>query len=714
MTTKNTTYIINTIISNLNDKNFILQMKEKNKKELLSQMKTLIDECDIAYYKNSQPLISDSQYDILVEHYEELSNELSNNDDKQSLWDNKWNKKHYAPMLSLQKAKSFEEVESIVSSVSGQLWIYKNELEWFVEPKFDGLSVELVYIDWELKDAVTRWDWEYGESIFHTVQHIPWIPHKIDELLVKKYFVVRWEIVLPLSNFDKVENKKEWTNARNLASGIVRNKIANVNNCKQLRCYVYDWIYQGINLEDEKKWFLAFTQQELNELFKLLKFTVYPFNKLLTLPDIKEFLNKEETAEFLENGEIEMDWYVFKLNNIAKRERLGYTWHHPKWAFAFKYQAEITTTEVLEIVWQTWKTGILTPVANLKPVQLNGVTIRRATLHNYDIIRSKGIYPWSSVFLQRSWEVIPYIVWVDDSIENSRMKGLTEEDKNKFQKPYHCETCGSWVKMILENDLHKFYCENDNCPARLTGKVLQVVGKKGFDLEGFWEEFVDLIVNKEFIKLPCEVLEFEKYKDELYKIERFWERKIQNLQSEINKFLIKPYTLKEIVVALNIPNVTRNIAQIFIDELIRTKKELTSIYEFIEWLSNPSNYQHCNWIWNTTVEAIQNTLKREWFQKEVDILNRIVKNIEFPRFEESKGEQFHFSITGSFPISRPEIVKKLESIGGIFHSSPTKECNVVFIGSDAWSKKDKAVKLWLHIIDNWDEMIEKFPILVEA
>ena len=111
--------------------------------------------------------------------------------------------------------------------------------------------------------------------------------------------MVRWEIVLPLSNFDKVENKKEWTNARNLASGIVRNKVANVNNCKQLRCYVYDWIYQGINLEDEWKWFLAFTQEELNELFKLLKFTVYPFNKLLTLLDIKEFLNKREIVIYL-------------------------------------------------------------------------------------------------------------------------------------------------------------------------------------------------------------------------------------------------------------------------------------------------------------------------------------------------------------------------------------------------------------------------------
>lgn len=710
---KDIKHVVKTINETLNNESFIVNISEEDRKSFLKDIKKIIEDCDKAYYEKSELLITDSEYDKLLLSYEKL-NKKKNTQDSLSLGESKWNRKHYAPMLSLQKAKSFEEVESIVSSVAGQLWIYKNKLEWFIEPKFDGLSVELVYIDWELKDAVTRWDGEYGESIFHTVQHIPWIPHQIDKLLVKKYFVVRWEIVLPLSNFDRVENKKEWTNARNLASGIVRNKVANVNNCKQLRCYVYDWIYQGINLEDEKKWFLNFTQEELNELFKLLKFTVYPFNKLLTLPDIQEFLNKEETAEFLENNEIEMDWYVCKLNNIAARERLGYTWHHPKWAFAFKYQAEITTTEVLDIVWQTWKTGILTPVANLKPVQLNGVTIRRATLHNYDIIRSKGIYPWSSVFLQRSWEVIPYIVGVDDSIENTRMKGLSEEDKNNFQKPHHCETCGSWVKMVLENNLHKFYCENENCPARLAGKVLQVVGKKGFDLEGFWEEFVDLIVNKGFITLPCEVLEFEKYKDELYKIEWFWERKIQNLQSKINRFVLKPYTLKEIVVALNIPNVTRNVAQIFIDELIKTKKEITTIDEFIEWLSIPSNYQHCNWIWNTTVEAIQNTLKREWFQKEIDILKKIVKNIDFPRFEESKGEQFHFSITGSFPFSRPEIVKKLESIGGVFHSSPTKECNVVFIGSDAWSKKDKAVKLWLHIIDNWDEMIEKFPVLVEA
>ena len=257
---KDIKHVVKTINETLNNESFIVNISEEDRQSFLKDIKKIIEDCDKAYYEKSEPLITDSEYDKLLLSYEKL-NKKKNTQESLSLGESKWNRKHYAPMLSLQKAKSFEEVESIVSSVAGQLWIYKNNLEWFIEPKFDGLSVELVYIDWELKDAVTRWDGEYGESIFHTVQHIPWIPHQIDKLLVKKYFVVRWEIVLPLSNFDRVENKKEWTNARNLSSGIVRNKVANVNNCKQLRCYVYDWIYKGINLEDEKKSFLNYTQE---------------------------------------------------------------------------------------------------------------------------------------------------------------------------------------------------------------------------------------------------------------------------------------------------------------------------------------------------------------------------------------------------------------------------------------------------------------------
>lgn len=637
----------------------------------------IIREANKAYYEDSNPIMDDSSYDILLEAINSLKENrksywISIAQDEY-LWDKEWEVEHKAPMLSQQKVKDEKWIDAFIKSVKE----FSNALDFVIEPKFDGLSIELVYEDWVLTDAVTRWNWHIGESVMRTIRYIPSIPQSLNGD-IKWILAIRWEIVLPIDKFLILEKKN--SNPRNLASWILRTLNPDIEQCKLLTCYAYDIILNKTNLST------LTTQSEVHDMLKNLWLTTHSFFEIKHVDELAKFLINEEQAEWLQNQDIEMDWYVIKSNCLEIQKQMWYTWHHPKSSFAFKYQGEQTTTKIIDVTWQVGKSWILTPVAELEPTKIGGVVIKRATLHNMDFIVAKGLHINNYVYLQRSWDVIPYIVWIDES---KAQKNLRE-----ILFPLTCPTC-------KERVVDKVCC-NVRCPSKIFGKIMQVVGKNGFDLDGFGNEIVQMLVQKHQFNSPCQILEMQRYVEVLEQEPGYWSKKIFNLKNSLSKLSKTPQTLESILVAYNIPLVNRGVAKI----LIWGMKEYPKCLDDLQlWLIDEKNYKDLHWIGEVLAKEIN---KKAWSMEmcmDKIVFENIGLKIAQPKTQETT---FHFSITGTFAEWRNEIIKKLEEKGAIYHSSPSKQCNVVFVGTEAWgSKLEKAQKLWIPLVE-WDEALWKY------
>lgn len=635
-----------------------------------------IKKANKAYYEDSNPIMDDSSYDILLEAINFLKENrklygVSVAQDEY-LGDKEWEIAHKAPMLSQQKVKDEKGILAFIKSVKE----FSNTCDFVIEPKFDGLSIELVYENGVLKDAVTRWNWHIGESVMRTIKHIPTIPQKLNWDF-NWVLAIRGEVILPIDKFLTLEKKN--SNPRNLASWILRTLEPDVEHCKLLTCYAYDIIFNDTNHKELK------TQEEMHSYLQTLGFNVHAFFVKKNASELASFLINEEQAEWLQNQDIEMDGYVVKVNCLDTQKQMWFTGHHPKSSFAFKYQGEQTTTKIIWVTWQVGKSGILTPVAELEPTKLWGVIIKRATLHNMDFIIAKGLHINNYVYLQRSGDVIPYIVWVDESKAQKNLEEITF--------PTLCPTC-------KERVVDKVCC-NSRCPSKMMGKIMQVVGKNGFDLDWFWNELVQLVTEKSQLSSPCQILELERYIELLEKEQGYGDKKIYNLKNSLSKLIKTPQPLENILVAYNIPLVNRGVAKILVWGM---KTQPKTFDELQLWLFDEKNYKDLYWIG----EVLAKEINRKANSVEM-CMDKIVFETIWLQIAEQKqwSSNFHFSITGTFSEGRNEIVKKLEEKGAIFHASPSKQCNVVFVWAEAWgSKLEKAQKLWIPLVEGdealWD------------
>ncbi len=420
----------------------------------LELLKKEIERHNYLYYVLQEPEISDEDYDMLVKKAEKIERKLGIDTITfgSSLSSSFKKVAHTVPMLSLSNSYNFDELRKFderVKKVSNSSYV--------AEAKLDGFSISLIYSDGVLTKALTRGDGNIGEDVTSNVYEIENVPKKINK---QGNLEVRGEILMSIKSFNKLNSisEKKFANPRNAAAGTIRQLDSNKVKERNLECFVYQMVGKHNQIDS------------LN-LLKELGFTVSE--------EVRECKSIDEVIDFIEQLKekksqlpYQIDGVVVKVNSYVDQNRLGLTNKSPRWAIAFKYPGVQVVTKVEDVVFQIGRTGIVTPVAHLEPVLLDGSTISRATLHNVNEIRRKDIRKGDYVFLEKGGDVIPKVVKV---IESRR------SEVEEIVVPEECPSC----KSLLEEDGAFLVCKNDHCEAQLKKKLALFVSKEGMNIEGF-------------------------------------------------------------------------------------------------------------------------------------------------------------------------------------------------------------------------------------
>ena len=475
------------------------------------------------YYNKQDPIISDFEYDELFKKLSLLESRFNiisrqskevGADIKESTF---LKVAHSRPMISLDNTYNEEELQDFDGRVK-KLSDLGSDIQYTLEFKFDGLWVELIYKKWELIQAITRWNGIEGEDVTENIRQIENIPKQIP---YKEHLEVRGEVVMPISVFEHLnkEAKKTWwkifSNPRNAASWSVRLLDNSVTKERKLNFFAYDLA----NFDDFRN------KQQREQYFDVIKdleklgFEISSFFTLSS--DIHWIIEKiDNFSTLVWKLDFEIDWLVVKVNNIDLWSEIGSTEHHPRYAIAYKFPAEIVTTQILSVEHSVWRTGTITPVANLEPVNISWAMIARATLHNYEEVESLDVRLWDTVFIKRAWEVIPKIISV---VKEGRVKWAQE-----ILPPELCPSCSTSV--IKDDEKVRFYCPNTrSCPAQISEQLAFAVGKQGFNIDGFWERQVEIFLNEWIIEDLVGVFKIDERAEDILELEWFKEKSVNNL-----------------------------------------------------------------------------------------------------------------------------------------------------------------------------------------
>jgi len=479
------------------------------------------------YYNKQSPIISDKEYDELFKKLEKLEEKFKNKLDffqtnkvwaelKQSSF-----KKvaHSRPMISLDNTYNEEDLKDFDERVKKNLKSplltppYKGgeQIEYTLELKFDWLGIELIYENWNFVQAITRGNWIEWEDVTENIRQIENIPKKIN---YKEKLEIRGEVIMPISVFEELNKqaKKTWekifSNPRNAASWSVRTKDINLTKQRKLEFFAYDLAnftspLTPLLIGDGNESYFNIIQG-----IKNLWFQISPYFKICNwiwevIKNIESFDKQKQNFDF------EIDWLVIKVNNIKLWDIIWWTQHHPKYAIAYKFPAEILTTKILSVDHQVGRTWTITPVANLEPINIWWVIIKRATLHNYEEIKELDIRIWDTVFIKRAWEVIPKIISV-----------VKVEDRSNLEKilpPSNCPSCNT--KILKDDKKVRYYCPNKNCTAQVIEKLVYAVWKDCFNINGFWEKHVQKFYTLWFLKNLVSIFKLKNFKEDILKLD---------------------------------------------------------------------------------------------------------------------------------------------------------------------------------------------------
>lgn len=655
--------------------------------EKLARMKELIqllDDLNYRYYTLDEPSVSDREYDNLYDELVELEDEtktiLENSPTQRvggAVLEKFTKHKHIAMLWSLDKSQSLDELRNWDVRVKKLIDAYNEEKsenlkypEYVLEYKFDGLTINLTYENGRLVTAATRGNGIVGESILPQVQTIKNVPLTIP--YKDGTIEVQGEGLMPISSLDAYNKTADepLKNARNAAAGALRNLDPKVTAKRHLIMYAYNIGYSD-NLKFDNH----------IEMMQFLRENNFPVNNYLRVycdieDIIKEIGNVEENLKSLD---ILTDGLVIKINDMKIREILGYTQRFPRWAIAYKFKAEEMTTKLLSVTWNVGRTGKVTPIAHLEPVELAGATVRRATLNNWDDIVRKNVALNCRVWIRRSNEVIPEIMGTLDDCT----------DRVEIEKPKECPACGS---ELHHEGVHLFCPNSLSCKPQLVSRIVHFASRDAVDIEGLSEKTAAQLYEDLDLKDIADIYEL-KYED-LIKLERFGEKKANNLLSEIEKS--KRVSLNSFIYALGIPNVG--------------KKTATELANYFKTLENIKNADIDSLIELPDIGGIVATSIVDFFRDE-KILESVEKLLSegFEITHEdtkviSKDSEFNNKtvvITGTIKgLSRKEVGEIVESLGGRVTSSVTKSTDLVIAGEKPGSKKKKAKELGIRIIDN--------------
>jgi DNA ligase (NAD+) len=608
--------------------------------------------------------------------------------------------RHEKRMLSFNDAFSKEDMQSWMDRMRRFLKGEKTELDFYCEPKIDGLAISLIYKNGIFSIGSTRGDGVTGEDVtsnLKTVHDIPLRIEKIDSKFISKLIVsphekkllekvkkilekinpekmeieVRGEIYMEMKEFEALNRrqKKEglpiYANPRNVAAGSIRQLNPKITANRLLRCFIYDIITP-----------LGFdTHEEEHLILRMLGFRTNPHTRYAKNLD-EGFIYHKEWMEKREKLPFEIDGIVVIVNNNKLFDRLGVVGKAPRAAVAFKFPGREATTQVLDIKVQVGRTGALTPVAVLKPVGVGGVTVSHATLHNEDEIRRLGVKIGDTVIIQRAGDVIPGVVKV--------LPRLRTGKEREFKIPKNCLICGS--RVARPKGEVAYYCTNKNCFAQTWRKVIHFTRKPAFNIEGLGPQIIDQLFKNELISDPADL--FILKEGDLLPLERFAEKSSKNLIDAIQQS--KKIDLTRFIFALGIRHVGEE-----------TARDLAYRFESLEKLRSAS-FDKINAILNVGEVVAKSIYDYFHDKKNLKFIDKLLKygvKIQKPAKVKKVLAGKTFVITGTFEsMSREQAKERIRDLGGDVSSSVSKKINFVVVGASPGSKYDKAKKLGVKII----------------
>lgn len=661
--------------------------------EIKAEIKRLVDEINYhnyRYYVLDSPVISDEEYDRLLKRLKELEekyNYILPDSPTQRVGApplEKFEKvRHREPMLSLDNAFSYDEVREFDRRVKRFLDT-EEDIIYTVEPKYDGLAIELSYINGLLDKASTRGDGYEGEDVTQNIKTIKSIPLRIEGEDVPEIIDIRGEVYMNIDEFERLNKEREqsgeplFANPRNAAAGSVRQLDPSITEKRRLHLACY-----GVGALKGREFR---SQAEFIEWLKEKRFPVPAFLKVAKgIEEVIEALRELEGLR--EKWPFEADGAVIKVNDFKLQKALGVKTREPRWAIAYKFPAHQATTRILDIRASVGRTGVLTPYAIFEPVRIGGVTVTRSTLHNWDEMERKDIRIGDTVLVERAGDVIPHVVMV--------IKEKRRGDERPFPIPERCPECGS--RVLREPEEVAVRCININCPAQVQERIIHFASRGAMNIEGLGEKTVELLYSKGLIKNFLDIYRLKK--EDLLNLPRFAEKSAQNLIDAIEAS--KKTTLARFLYALGILHVGEYVAKVIarhfkrIEDLYHIKKErLTEIPQIGEKIAN-SIYEFFN---NPENIKTFETLKR---------IGLLLTNPDYKgeKAEKKPLEGLTFVITGTLPRPRAEVEELIESLGGHVASSVSKKTDYLIVGEEPGSKLEKAKGLGVKTI-SYEEFLK--------
>ncbi len=656
-----------------------MEDKTSIKKKYIDKIKKLKKHNEL-YYSKSKPIISDKDYDELklsIINLEKKYSYLNHKDSPSKIVGFKPSKnftkqKHKVPMLSLSNVFNREDLTNFEKKIKNYLNLKKNQIfEYSVEPKIDGISASLTYKNGSFVSGLSRGDGYEGELITENLRTIKDIPKFINAKDFPQNIEIRGEVYIEKKDFEKL--KEKFANPRNAASGSLRQKYSSETKKIPLKFIAYTFGQFDSNTFQKQSDFLIFLKKSG---FKICK-----YNNLISNIDdlIKNHENFEKKRYELE---YDVDGLVYKINDLNLQQRLGFVGNAPRWAAAHKFSAASSFSKILKIDIQVGRTGALTPVAKIKPVNIGGVVVSNATLHNEDEINKKDIRVGDIVQIERAGDVIPHVISVD--LKKRPSKSI------RYKFPDKCPSCGSQVEKEFNNQTKKYdavkRCSSEgySCEKIAIEKIKHFVSKDALNIDGFGKKVVEKFWEKKFIRFPQDIfkLDYNKIKE----LDGWGQQSVNNLKYSINKS--KNITLSKFIFSLGIRHIGQENAKLIAKHLQNKEKFFKINKKF-----NFNLFLNIDGIGEIQISSIKKFFS---IKENLEIVKNLSSdlNIENENLNnEGKFKNSTFMITGKLQsMSRAEIKSIIEKNSGKILSSVSKKLDYLIVGEKPTIKKINQAK----------------------
>ncbi|MDV3574282.1 DNA ligase (NAD(+)) LigA [Elizabethkingia anophelis] len=646
----------------------------ENIQQQIEELREELHQHNYNYYILDEPSISDFEFDAKLKELQDLEAQYPEFNDPNSptlrvgggVTKNFPTVQHQFRMYSLDNSYDFNYLEDWEKRIIKTI---DEPVEFVAELKYDGASISILYENGKLSQAVTRGDGFQGDEITSNVRTISDVPLKLKGEFPERFYM-RGEIYLTRKNFDKINALREeegldpFMNPRNTASGSLKMQDSGEVRKRGLSAVLYQYIAENFPAEthwdllaNAKQWGFRVSEDQA----KLCR----------TLDDVKNFINYWDQERH--NLPFEIDGIVIKVNSLKHQRELGYTAKSPRWAMAYKFKAEKVETELLSVSYQVGRTGAITPVANLRPVLLAGTTVKRASLHNEDIIKKLDLHENDFVYVEKGGEIIPKIVGVNNEKRTSESKEI------EYIK--HCPECGTELIKIEDQAIH--FCPNElHCPPQVVGRMIHYVSRKALNIENLGGETIEQLYREKLIENPADL--YTLTKEQLLPLERMAEKSAQNILDGVEKSKEIPF--EKVLYGIGIKHVGETVA-----------KKLVKNFPSIEELKNATEEELCQ------VEDIGAKIAvsiTEFFANQENLL--MIERLKNYGVQLEKGENINdvisnvldgktFLFTGKLSLfTREQAEEMVEKHGGKNISAVSKNLNYLIVGEKAGSKLKKA------------------------